>query len=76
MGMFDYVKCPEVLCPECDRPLEGWQSKGGECVLDTVDFSELNNFYTSCECGVWIEFNRIIPPDVPLSGYEMTVRND
>ena len=58
MGMFDYVKYG-CICPVCKNKVDGFQSKDGECALDLVSVSDVDNFYTHCQCGVWIEFNRV-----------------
>jgi hypothetical protein len=59
MGMFDYINGPQMKCVECDAELRGWQSKDGPCELDTLDFTQVDRFYTSCDkCGTWHEWNR------------------
>ncbi len=36
MGMFDcYEPVPALTCPKCGLPLDGWQGKGGPCLLLT-----------------------------------------
>jgi len=65
MGMYDYIK-HEANCPNCGKPLEGFQSKDGPCNLKTLKPQQVSNFYTECEkdksedkggCGAWVEFN-------------------
>ena len=61
MGMFDYVQ-HEAPCYNCGEILAVWQSKSGDCWLDTLTTDEVTNFYTSCdECGAWNEYNAIMP---------------
>lgn len=68
MGMFDYVNY-ECECPECGGKVSGFQSKDGECLMDTLETKDVSNFYSSCdECGGWIEFERI-----PSVNFRMTV---
>ena len=67
MGMFDYVKF-ECECPECREPLSGFQSKDGDCVLETVEPEKVRRWYTSCPaCKHWIEYGWPEPVDrVPI----------
>ncbi len=72
MGMFDDIKF-EMDCPSCGEKVDGFQSKDGGCFMDTLDFWEVNNFYSSCRnCHAWIEFNRKKPrqPD-PIEDFGM-----
>ncbi len=56
--MFDYVDY-ECICPVCNKKVSGFQSKDGNCIMETIDTSKINNFYTVCrQCGCWIEFKR------------------
>ena len=56
MGMFDYVNY-ECTCPVCHSKIGGFQSKSGDCLLETLEPSEVTNFYSSCnKCGCWIDF--------------------
>lgn len=57
MGMFDYVVF-EVPCPNCGKTVKGFQSKDGDCLMETVKPWTVSNFYTSCTCGTWIEYRR------------------
>jgi len=77
MGMFDYIKF-EIECPECEHKVNNFQSKDAGCLLDKLDFWEVDNFYDTCEnCGLWIVFNRKNPRAVaPISDYEMTTRKE
>lgn len=57
MGMFDYIKL-EIKCPICEKKVSGFQSKDGTCLMNELEFWEVNNFYSSCSyCSSWIEFN-------------------
>jgi hypothetical protein len=56
MGMFDDVNY-ECTCPMCHAKVSGFQSKSGDCTLDTVEPTEVSNFYAPCsKCGCWIDF--------------------
>ena len=60
MGMFDYVKY-EANCRKCGHPLADFQSKDGDCVMDTLDPGQVRHFYTSCDkCGTWHNF-KVVP---------------
>lgn len=61
MGMFDYVEY-ECECPACGTKVEDFQSKDGDCTLDTLQPDEVRNFYSSCKnCGIWIDAEYIAP---------------
>jgi hypothetical protein len=56
MGMFDYVDYKDGVCPKCRASLEGWQSKDGECLLETLLPSQVDDFHTICDsCGAYIQ---------------------
>lgn len=77
MGMFDFVDHPSILCPLCKdergrlwNGVDGWQTKDGECLLETLDFEALpeviEEFYTACNAREhgepgdhWIEARRV-----------------
>ena len=48
MGMFDYVKAPEIQCPNCGLLLKDWQTKDGNLESKMLDFRAVNEFYTRC----------------------------
>ena len=75
--MFDYIKY-EMECPECGHKIDSFQSKDGDCQLHTLNYWEVNNFYTICNnCGVWIIFNyKNSRVEIPISDYEMTTQKD
>jgi hypothetical protein len=57
MGMFDNVSY-ECACPVCHDKVDGFQSKDGECIMETLEPSQVCTFYTTCgNCGCWLEFN-------------------
>lgn len=56
MGMFDWVDYKKGRCPSCKFRLFGWQSKDGECVLNTVKPKDVLTFHTICNhCGKFVE---------------------
>jgi predicted nucleic-acid-binding Zn-ribbon protein len=56
--MFDYVNV-SIKCPKCGNIVRGFQTKDGECGMNTLEIEEVNQFYTTCyKCKSWIEFNR------------------
>jgi hypothetical protein len=58
MGMYDNI-IYECECPVCGDIVDGFQSKDDECYLDSLPYTKVNNFYSSCSlCGIWIEFDR------------------
>jgi hypothetical protein len=62
--MFDYVNV-SMPCPNCGAVVDNFQSKDGDCDLDTIEPDGLACFYAGCECGVWIEFSRPRPEQAP-----------
>ena len=77
VGMFDYVTVePQQYCRKCRAELHGWQSKDGRCRMDSIHFSEVNNFYTSCgTCQEWHEFVRK-PARKEIDDYELLPSED
>ena len=70
MGMFDYVDL-KVPCPNCGGEIDGFQSKDGACLLDTLKFWQVNHFYSSCPyCDAWVTYTRN-PKKVDLDEYEL-----
>lgn len=57
MGMFDWVHF-KMVCPTCNNMTDMFQSKDVGCMCDTVQPEDIDNFYSYCKCGTWIEFNR------------------
>ena len=75
MGMFDWIATEGAKCSNCKASLDGkLQSKDGKCLLETLPFYEVNNFYAPCEsCGTWNEFNRAADrPPIPFSFYKQS----
>lgn len=67
MGMFDNVDFKHP-CPGCGIILDQWQTKDGECVLETISSSGVNNFYDMCiDCDLWIEFDRVSITELQMS---------
>jgi len=56
MGMFDSINF-KIKCSECGNVIDDFQSKDGDCLLNTLEFWEVDNFYSSCStCNKRIEF--------------------
>jgi hypothetical protein len=58
MGMYDYVTY-KSKCPVCETDIHEFQSKDGDCLLEVIDISTVENFYTICDnpmCESWIEY--------------------
>lgn len=56
MGMFDNVNF-KMKCPKCRFLIDNFQSKDGSCLMVTLDFWEVGNFYGGCsKCNSWVEF--------------------
>lgn len=87
MGMFFYVKAdPKELCPYCGSAIRVFQSKDsigekhdvwGSCCgahptpLPTLEKSEVENYYESCEsCKKWVEYKNTENGAVLLSDKE------
>ena len=53
MGMFDYVKYTGI-CFKCGSPIEEWQSKDSDCLLQMIEPSKVREFHSSCpSCEAW-----------------------
>jgi hypothetical protein len=75
MGMYDNINF-EIECPKCKKLIKGFQSKDGVCMLETLDFWEVNNFYSSCSnCFCYIEFNIDKRPnrDLKIEDYDKSI---
>lgn len=69
--MFDYVKY-KANCRKCGEPLDNFQSKDGECLLETIEPKDVKRFYTDCDkCGTWNEFEV-----TPKNGVDIRVLKD
>jgi len=67
MGMFDYVKY-KAPCWKCGTELSNFQSKNGECLMNTVTPQQLGvgSFYTGCpKCRAWNEYD-VIPKEIKI----------
>ena len=58
MGMYDDINF-SMKCINCGSLIKGFQSKDGSCKMNTLEPSQVDNFYSSCpKCNAWTEFNR------------------
>ena len=77
MGMFDYIIF-ETSCPKCGKRLNSFQSKSGPCILKTLNFWEVDQFYDFCDnCNMYVTFTlkdevRQDRPKYMLEQYRMT----
>ncbi len=71
MGMFDTIKDFKVKCPNCGTEVKDFQSKGGVCLLERIDYWTVNNFYSFYpSCGTWIEYTLKRPRGkIPIKDY-------
>lgn len=61
VGMFDWINY-ECDCPVCGKKVDGFQSKDGDCQLETIEPATVNHFYTDCTgCDSWMDFKRDQP---------------
>lgn len=73
MGMFDYVNVT-LPCFKCSTIVTGFQSKDGDCQLHTLEYWQVDNFYTKCDnCNTWINYtiNRSLRPYLDISAYSV-----
>ena len=75
MGFYDVVKY-EMECPNCGAQLgselASFQTKEGDCNLNTLDWKKVCNFYTLCGvCGTRIEFTR--KPAKDITEFDMVI---
>jgi len=79
MGMFDWINFVDV-CPTCGITVTGFQSKDSSCQLNTLEYWEVNNFYSYCpKCKTKIEYNLIVKRQkIPIENYSklITVRQN
>jgi len=75
MSMFDYVNY-EMDCPKCGHKVTRFQSKDRDCEMKTIEFWEVDCFYSHCcFCDTWIEFRLKAPrPQLPIRAYQMSVK--
>lgn len=74
MGMFDHITL-KAPCGSCGKEIDGFQSKDSNCVLDHLNFWEVDNFYTNCNsCGSWNSYSRKDKRQpLPLTAYELHI---
>jgi len=76
MGMFNYVNWI-MKCPKCGNSIYDFQTKDGDLTLRTVEFCEVDNFYSSCnKCGTNVEYT--LKPEIrkliTIDYYNLEVR--
>lgn len=79
MGMFDYINTPKIDCPKCGEEIKSFQSKDAQCCLDTLEYYEVDHFYTSCDnCCEWICYELPdgirAPQYIPFEKYELILK--
>lgn len=75
MGLYDYINF-KMNCPRCKKDMGEFQSKDGDCGMETLDWWEVDNFYTSCEhCRTWVEFTLGKRPNrkLKISDYDKSI---
>ena len=75
MSVFDYVTPPDdASCGRCGAPIGDAQSKDGDCLMATLPFTAVLNFYSICkQCRTWNEWNIKIPTTLTADDYEQSV---
>lgn len=60
MGMFDMPLCGPLPCQKCGKPVDGWQSKDGECLCEEVPCDDrIRHIWSECtKCGLFQGFRR------------------
>jgi len=81
MGLFNYVKVPDVKCLKCKKTIKDsvaqWQSKEPEAMMNTVDYWETDEFHGGCpHCEAYLEFriSKQQRQKIPLSSYKPSIR--
>lgn len=75
MGMYDYVDV-EIACPRCSNKLNGFQTKYGPCLMHTLQFWEVDEFYCNCvKCGTFVKFVLPCRPnrEIKIDDYDRVV---
>lgn len=78
MGMYDEINF-ETTCPRCGEKVDEFQSKDGPCMLTTLEFWEVNEFYSSCrKCNTWIIYGLKKRPNrkIKIEDYKRSIRYD
>jgi len=58
MGLYDHLRF-KIACPTCGEPMEDFQSKDGACCMETLEITDVDNFYSSCDkCRTWVDYKR------------------
>lgn len=72
MGMYDYVNF-KSKCPKCSEVVTGFQSQDGPCEMKTLEYKDVDNFYTNCDkCNATIEYLKIDNrPYIRIESYEL-----
>jgi hypothetical protein len=56
MGIYNLVNF-QINCTVCNTLIRQFQTKEGDTMFTTVEFTEVNNFYAICPyCQSWVEF--------------------
>jgi len=57
MGLYNLVDF-EISCPHCGSLVKNFQTKDGDNMLITVEFTSVDNFYAICShCQTFVEFS-------------------
>ena len=70
---YDNIDTPLLTCPnlDCKKRLTGFRSENGPCQDKQLPFYMVNKFYTSCECGTEVSYNRKFFEEVPITDYQI-----
>ena len=70
---YDNIDTPLLNCPnpDCGKRLLGFRSTNGPCQDKQLPFYTVNNFYTSCECGTEVTYNRRFFLEVPITDFQI-----
>lgn len=76
MGLYNMVNF-STKCPKCGEPITDFQTKDGDLNCRTVDFFEVDNFYSSCDkCGTILEYT--LKPEIrkliTIDYYDLEIR--
>ncbi len=59
MGMYDNVNF-EMDCPICGKRIDDFQTKDGDCLLNTLSPCDVSTFYSGCrKCNSFINIQQI-----------------
>ena len=70
---YDNIDTPLLTCPnpDCKKRLTGFRSNNGPCEDKQLPFYLVNSFYTSCECGTEVTYNRKFFQEVPITDFQI-----